>query len=1025
MSAKIEILDYSGIIESGSGTSTGFDLTSGTVNYCGFGGVSVTGSTLQYTNPGGANLGCYLMDTSTLIHGATYTFHYNVTVLNKIPGSNPTGRFWVLLDSAITQTYNSVSGMQSIVFTYDSSNPTGYQLQILNCNSATISNISMTGAVAGGNVDWANSIVGELDVTDHSDFPIAITFQVSDIKDITSTSGDYSKTFKLPATKNNNKLLRHPFATNIDEGVRVYESRKCRITINDSFYLLGLIKVTGIGGYGEEPSYYDCVFYGNNLNWSQDLSNSYMTQLNWGSGGKGLTVNRTSIINTWQTVDSITSALPIVYPITSYGDYNPDGEPNTIQLLDTAYEDAPFAGNVGKDGYYGFYNSGSPYPTPIPCVDWRPAIFVLDTLERIFKEAGYVINSSFMQTSMFKKLVWLLPNFKYNNASSRFSKYSAEADFDTSVALPTGTISDPYTGSQFSYTWPSYVIDLGTINTNFTLSQNTSSTNIVYNGSDNFTIAEYGNYTISASGLSARLDTLLQNGAIPASTTFNGVRLPELYIDNISFRLQLKTVGQTSWNDIDSLKEDTLTTFLGSPGAVLGSNILINAVNFYDWNVPGSVNFNGFLNKGDKVRIRVVAKMKPHNTSGAWSGVGTWSFNTTPTIGSFDITLAAERVDYGQTYDLSEVINPDYKQIDFIKGISHAFNLTMTTNEATKVVTIEPFNAFYKDYGEAIDWTYKLDRSKKIEDKWTKSDLKRDIVFKYKTDSADKKVAAEGNTRFDGIPDQFPYTETLPTSFEKGERKFENPFFAGTFNGRDQDTIPPAAFTVVQPFSSCLWAENAYETDLDRPDKGYDFLPRLLYWNKFSPASNALNMFAYAQTWGYTNRFIIADNSVAVASPGVLSNIYPQATSINSDDSLSPILSYGNVNVRTYYSATGTYSSYSTGKGLFDTYYKQMFEMLKTNPRLRNAYIDLKTKDVLNLDFQKLVYIDGIYWRVNKIIDYQPNKNQSTKVELIEWLNTGDFAATPAAAASFSSSSSFSNTYGGYNDPPNAGFSSQ
>ena len=99
--------------------------------------------------------------------------------------------------------------------------------------------------------------------------------------------------------------------------------------------------------------------------------------------------------------------------------------------------------------------------------------------------------------------------------------------------------------------------------------------------------------------------------------------------------------------------------------------------------------------------------------------------------------------------------------------------------------------------------------------------------------------------------------------------------------------------------------------------------------------------------------------------------------------------------------------------------------MLKTNPRLRNAYIDLKTKDVLNLDFQKLVYIDGIYWRVNKIIDYQPNKKQSTKVELIEWLNIGAFAATPAAVPSFSDSTVSNNAYGGYNDPPNAGFTSQ
>ena len=63
-----------------------------------------------------------------------------------------------------------------------------------------------------------------------------------------------------------------------------------------------------------------------------------------------------------------------------------------------------------------------------------------------------------------------------------------------------------------------------------------------------------------------------------------------------------------------------------------------------------------------------------------------------------------------------------------------------------------------------------------------------------------------------------------------------------------------------------------------------------------------------------------------------------------------------------------------------------MFEMLKAKPRLRTAYIDLKTTDIVNLDFRKLVYIDGVYWRINKVVDYQPNKNQPTKVELVEWL---------------------------------------
>ena len=71
-----------------------------------------------------------------------------------------------------------------------------------------------------------------------------------------------------------------------------------------------------------------------------------------------------------------------------------------------------------------------------------------------------------------------------------------------------------------------------------------------------------------------------------------------------------------------------------------------------------------------------------------------------------------------------------------------------------------------------------------------------------------------------------------------------------------------------------------------------------------------------------------------------------------------------------------------------------MIEGLKRSPRLRTVSIDLTITDIVNLDFKRLVYIDGVYWRINKIIDYKPNNNESTKVELIEWFQISEFAAT-------------------------------
>ena len=978
MSVKIEILDY----KYGSGDNM-TDVNAGSF---GTGWTAASSTNAAWDGSGSGTTFLNNISSQSLIIGRTYNLSF------KITNYSGTGNMGFSTSSGVPSTARfagNTSGIQ--YFTFVAVGTSFPDLFGRDTNTGNISSISITDASV---IDWNNSVVGELDVTDHSDFPLAMTFQISDIKDLTSTSGDYSKTFKIPATKNNNKLLKHTYTPNIDADVNLTENKKCRILINNLFSIKGLIKVTGVGGYGEKPSYYDCVFFGSNLSWADDLSNKYMTELDWGVNGEGLEYNKTSIMSTWQDEDCYSSTSPIVYPIVSYGDYNIDGEPKTIQLLDT-FTDA-VSTTATKVGYYGFDNSGDSYATPNPSADWRPAVFVKDTLEKIFSEVGYSINSTFMETDMFKKLVWLLPNFKYNNAEERYSQYSAEATFDTSVALTEFELEQTWasSSSQYSLEYGNYHVDLGTINTNFTLSNDTSSTDITYvGGAEGFEIAEYGYYNIKASGFSAQLSNLLQDGAVPAVLyNVSAVRFAELTIDRIQFRLQVKTIGQTSWVSVGSAQDTTATYFVGSVGASGTSGIpLIDATNSYDWVISDGINNEGYwLNKGDRVRISFYAKFRPHDDISSWIGSGDWSFDVIPTIGKFDITLNSEAVDYGQTYDLDKVINKDYKQINFVKGIAHAFNLKMTTDETAKTVNIEPFNTFYKDYADAIDWTYKLDRSKQIEDKWIKSDLKRDVVFQYKPDSKDKKVEQRGEEWWNGIKDEYPYQETLPKTFEKGESKYENPFFAGSYNAKDQDTTGGILDTA---FSACLWEEDVSSNATNRPPKGYEFLPRLLYWNKYSPnlgaATGLYNKRATVQTWATSFGFLLADSS----NSSVTSNIYPQATSINRDDSSSPILSYGNVYVRDYDDATEVYTSYAAGKGLFETYYKSMFEMFKAKPRLRTVYIDLKTTDIINLDFRKLVYIDGVYWRINKVVDYQPNKNQPTKVELIEWLQLGAFAA--------------------------------
>jgi len=823
-------------------------------------------------------------------------------------------------------------------------------------------------------IDWDASVVGELDITEHSDFPLAMTFQISDFKDITSTSGDYSKTFKFPATKNNNNLLKHLYIPNINVDNNITERKPCRIVSDGMYTQLGLIRITGVGGYGKVPSSYSGVFYGNNLTWAADLGDSYMNQLDWGVDGEDLTYNKTSIMATWQDVDCNASNSYIVYPITSYGQYNSEGDTRTIQLLDTASTQAI---TNGSTGYFGYNDDGNSYETPPPNPDWRPAVFVKNTLDKLFSSVGYKISSAFMDTADFKKNVWLLPNFKYNNPDERFKLLSYGNGFTGEGFISSLLIDPPSDNSYADFT---SIIDLNNAAGDFVLNTNTDNTG--WDAATGiFTVQEYGEYT-----------TILNNfGLFATRVNYSGGSLD---VDYAKIQLQVQTVGQSSWVSVSEIQTGS---FFDS-----GSSSPIQTEPAASQIFTGQIEETRYLNKGDKLRLNLLVRAR----TAAYDDneIRLYLFgSSTPTSvttsdnanGQYAIAIDPNNVAYGQTYNLTDVMNPDYKQIDFIKGIAHSYNLQMTTDESTKTVYIEPFDSFYKPYKDAIDWTGKLSRADEINDKWIENDLKRSLVFKYKSDSADAKVKVRGETYFDDVEDEYPYRETLPDTFEKGDSTFENPFFAGTYNAKDTNTT--ANPNVDTAYSACLWTGNHSPNDSGRTNKGFDFLPRLLYWNKYSPATSQYNdKRAVVQTWSFATNFITANASVS----NVLSGIYPQATMINRDSTTSPILSYGNVFVRDYDDATGVYTAYQTGKGLYDTYYRNMVEMLKRSPRLRTVSLDLKVSDIINLDFRKLIYIDGVYWRINRVVDYMPNKNSTTKVELIEWFQIGVFAATSPAFGS-------------------------
>jgi len=70
---------------------------------------------------------------------------------------------------------------------------------------------------------------------------------------------------------------------------------------------------------------------------------------------------------------------------------------------------------------------------------------------------------------------------------------------------------------------------------------------------------------------------------------------------------------------------------------------------------------------------------------------------------------------------------------------------------------------------------------------------------------------------------------------------------------------------------------------------------------------------------------------------------------------------------------------------IFNKFFRnQITEITDADSKSVSLSVYLTPSDINLLDFRNLIYINGIYYRLNKVSDYNPLLNQSTKVELLK-----------------------------------------
>ena len=121
-------------------------------------------------------------------------------------------------------------------------------------------------------LDNTNNVLGDLDLKDFNDFPLAINKGIVNLDNLKERTGTYTKTFKVPNTKNNSNLLNSVDDINSRKDYKDALNRKsCVILVNGAEIEKGFIQVTKVYN-GFELDNFELVFFGNNIDWVKDSS---------------------------------------------------------------------------------------------------------------------------------------------------------------------------------------------------------------------------------------------------------------------------------------------------------------------------------------------------------------------------------------------------------------------------------------------------------------------------------------------------------------------------------------------------------------------------------------------------------------------------------------------------------------------------------------------------------------------------------------------------------------------------------
>jgi hypothetical protein len=336
-----------------------------------------------------------------------------------------------------------------------------------------------------------------------------------------------------------------------------------------------------------------------------------------------------------------------------------------------------------------------------------------------------------------------------------------------------------------------------------------------------------------------------------------------------------------------------------------------------------------------------------------WAGEASGTMQLT--TAEFDIktpTGTPVQISIGDTVAINENIPQNIRQIDFLLGIVKMFNLYVYEDRYdTNLIYLKPYIDFYStDNTNAVDWTLKLNRDKPIKIK-PMSELNAKIYkFKFKSDSD-------------------YYNELYRKRYNEG---YGDRVYDSEFEFTDQEKAFEVVFSAT-PLVGYGSEEKVYSTIFKQTgnpptvtEENIDSNIRILQTKKITGLA----------PWNITT-----DAGVTVLN--TLAR-YGYAGHFNDPDAPTDDINFGATKELFFILTSGNLSN-----NQFNVFWSgYMAEITNKDSKLFTGNFYLKPTDILQLDFSKYVYIDGVIFRLNSIRDYDASKPSDCIVELLKVNNT-------------------------------------